>query len=141
MGYKGIFAKMFKNGLEIPDPTPLELPVNYTHPMSLNEMLGRMGGLSQDLADHGMESLEDAEDFDVDDDFDHNTPWEKEFDMALPDHLHEPLAARITKKRNEEMTNKRAKEKEQEETAKYRAERKKRFWSRSKRKTPKKNDP
>lgn len=63
-------AKYDKEGrCEIPDPTPVELPVGYEHPESLEAMIARMIRYESLRAEEaGLESFEEADDFDVSDD-------------------------------------------------------------------------
>lgn len=54
-------------GRELPDDTPLELPVGAKRPESMAEMIQRMvrTQLSQHAVSQGMESIDEANDFDV----------------------------------------------------------------------------
>lgn len=63
-------AKYDELGREIPDPTPVEMPVGFRHPPSLNDEIQRLirNELSQAAAAQGAETFEEADDFDVDDD-------------------------------------------------------------------------
>lgn len=63
-------AKFDKLGREIPDPTPVELPVGFRHPPSLADEIRRLVevNLSQAAQESGSESLDEASDFDVEDD-------------------------------------------------------------------------
>lgn len=57
------------NRSEIPDPTPVELPVGYEHPESLEAMIARMIRVEAHKSlGEGVESFEEADDFDVEDD-------------------------------------------------------------------------
>lgn len=54
------------NRLEIPDQTPVEMPLGYERPESLEQMIARMVRFQSDKAQrHGLESFEEADDFDV----------------------------------------------------------------------------
>lgn len=57
---------------EIPDNTPVEIPLGYKAPETLQEMIARMIRVEnmQQMAAKGMETFEEADDFDVDDDAD-----------------------------------------------------------------------
>lgn len=60
-----------KNGREIPDPDPIELPIGYSHPPSLAEMMARMLHNQRYMDAQraaGEETIEEAGDFDLDDD-------------------------------------------------------------------------
>nr|QJB20011.1 MAG: hypothetical protein [Microvirus sp.] len=76
-----------KNGEEVLDPTPIEVPIGLKKPMSLQEKMKLM--VRQEMSviaqANGMESFEEADDFDCDDDtFDAKTPWEEDFDPDVP---------------------------------------------------------
>lgn len=70
-------------GREIPDPTPMEPPLGYIKQPSLQDQI-RMMVLSEKLRleveSAGAETFEEADDFDVGDDYDPHSPWENEFD-------------------------------------------------------------
>lgn len=79
-------------GEELPDDTPLELPLRFKRPPSLQDQIKAMvrSVLSQAAADQGMESFEEADDFDVSDDIDlrsHHelTPMQEEARYAKQD--------------------------------------------------------
>lgn len=85
-------AKYDKQGrCEIPDPTPVELPVGYEHPESLEQMIARMIRFESARAEaEGLESFEEADDFDVSDDVvlvsDHQmTDMQEEYVHERPD--------------------------------------------------------
>lgn len=72
-------------GREIPDPTPIAMPVRTKRPLPLADQVARLVRSdlwNQALADDA-ETFAEADDFDVDDDFDPNTPYEVEFDPVL----------------------------------------------------------
>lgn len=57
------------NRMEIPDPRPVEMPIGYEHPEPLESMIARMVRLESERAgQQGLETFEEADDFDVDDD-------------------------------------------------------------------------
>lgn len=71
------------DGKEILDPTPLAPPVGYFRQPSLTEQIRQMvlsERLRQEAEAAGMESFEEADDFDVGDDFDPTSPYEQDFD-------------------------------------------------------------
>lgn len=74
-------AELDERGHEILDPTPLAMPLKFARPPSMAEMLQRYvrGYLSNQVADQGMETFEEADDFDVGDDFDPSSPFEEMF--------------------------------------------------------------
>lgn len=72
-------------GHEVPDPTPLEIPAGFKRPETLQEQIKRLirGSLSEYAEMHGHETFEEAEDFEVDDDFDPSSPFEVFFDPVI----------------------------------------------------------
>lgn len=82
-------------GQELPDPTPIAPPVGYIKQPSLSQLIREMVVREhQRLKSQGedYESPDEAEDFDVDDDFDPSSPWEENFDPleGAPDALRNP---------------------------------------------------
>lgn len=69
-------------GEELLDPTPLALPVDFVPPEPLNVLVARLlqHPTQSDLHAAGYETMEEADDFDIDDDFDPSTPYEEHFD-------------------------------------------------------------
>lgn len=67
-------------GREIPDPTPVEIPVhlNIRHSDHIRDIIRQE--LSRFAEDQGHETFEEADDFDCDDDFDPASPYEEFFD-------------------------------------------------------------
>lgn len=63
---------------EFPDDTPVEVPLNFRRPLTLQEEIQRLirNQMSQNAAAQGFESFEEANDFDVDDDADPFTQYE-----------------------------------------------------------------
>lgn len=78
-------VRLDEEGREIPDPTPIELPLGMKRPETLAEQVQRLvrNQVSQYAAIHGHETFEEAEDFDIEDDLDPSTPYELEFDPVL----------------------------------------------------------
>ncbi len=74
-----------KWGREIPDPTPMSLPVGFKIPETLDEQIQRLvrNQVSRNADEKGFETFDEAEDFDVDDEIDPNSPFEMEFDPVL----------------------------------------------------------
>lgn len=66
------------DGAEIPDPTPLEMPVGFERPPSLQEEMRMFlsRAVQDELASRGLDSFEDADDFAVDEDPPLESPWE-----------------------------------------------------------------
>lgn len=72
-------------GHEVPDPTPVTIPVSLRRSESMDERIARIvqHSLSTAAADQGMETFEEADDFDIPDDpIDPTTPYEQDFDLA-----------------------------------------------------------
>ena len=80
------FGKFFNaQGEYLPDPEPVAMPVGFERPPTLAEQVARLvrsNELARLAQSEGMETFEEADDFDVDDDFDPSTPWEQDFDLA-----------------------------------------------------------
>lgn len=100
--------RLTKDGREILDPTPINIPVGYRQPETLEQKIARMVAierLSQESAANGGETFEESLDFDVGDDIDPTTPWEVLADRE--DQLLEDLKLlRIAKKRVERVKKK-----------------------------------
>lgn len=80
-------AKLNENGHEILDPTPMAIPIGFKRPETLAEQIKRMvrsERLAQEAEAQGYETWEEADDFDVDDDFDPSSPYEQHFDTDIP---------------------------------------------------------
>jgi hypothetical protein len=79
------FAGLTDDGLELPDPTPVAIPVHLRVPESMDSRIARIvsHSLSKAAQEQGFETFEEADDFDIDDDpIDPETPWEKDHDLA-----------------------------------------------------------
>lgn len=66
------FKRHTKDGLEIPDPTPIEITVSE-RPLTLAEQIARFCAdpqLMKAAVNHGVDTFDEAEDFDVKDDGD-----------------------------------------------------------------------
>lgn len=80
-------AKYDKEGrVEIPDPTPVEIPLGYEAPETLEQMIARLvvaNDFRKSQEQQGMESFEEADDFDVEEDEFHSehemTPMQEEY--------------------------------------------------------------
>ncbi len=74
-------------GRETPDPTPLAPPIGHNPQPSLTQQIRdmvRSERLARDLEASGVETFEDADDFDVGDDYDPSSPYEEDFDPPVP---------------------------------------------------------
>lgn len=70
-------------GHEIPDPKPIAPPIGYNRQPSLAEQIRTMvrnEKLQADLDAAGYETFEEADDFDVGDDYDPRSPYEQQFE-------------------------------------------------------------
>lgn len=68
-------------GEELPDSTPIAKPVRFNRPGSTLDEIRRNLGLASKLAEQeGMETFEEADDFDVGDDFSRDHPFAQEVD-------------------------------------------------------------
>lgn len=73
-----------EKGWEHGDPEPMEIPAGFKRPETLQEQIKRLiKAASNEAAAMGLETFEEAEDFNVDDDFDPSTPYEVFFDPVL----------------------------------------------------------
>lgn len=65
------------NHAEVPDQTPVELPLGYRPPETLQAMIARLVRYESDNASkQGNETFEEADDFDCDDEGEINSPYE-----------------------------------------------------------------
>lgn len=80
-----------ENGAEVPDPTPHEPPIGYRPQPSMFEVIRdmiRQEKMRDALAEADLETPEEADDFDVGDDYDPTSPYEYDFDhVADPGEL------------------------------------------------------
>lgn len=70
-------------GREIPDPIPMAPPVGYRKQPSMAEIIReqiRGHRLAEEARAMGKETFEEADDFDVGDDYEPSSPWEEQFD-------------------------------------------------------------
>lgn len=65
-------------GRELPDPTPVEMPLNFKRPVPMAELIRRTirTELSRRAEQAGFESFDESDDFDVDDDVEPVSPYE-----------------------------------------------------------------
>lgn len=63
-------SKFNERGHELPDPTPVEVPIGFRRPLTLQEEIMRFvrREMSQIAEQQGFETFEESDDFDVDDD-------------------------------------------------------------------------
>lgn len=73
-----------KEGHEVPDPRPVSIPAGFQRPPSLQEQVRRLlPDMIRQQQEQEVETWEDANDFDVGDDFDPSSPWETIYDPTL----------------------------------------------------------
>lgn len=80
-------------GQEIMDPTPMSIPVNFKRPEPLGDMIRRLvrKQISEAAVAKGMESFDDADDFNIPDDpVDPLSPYEDEFEGDNKPAINEP---------------------------------------------------
>lgn len=82
LGGDGRRAVLDKNGSEVHDPRPDVIDMEAERPPSLQEMVKRLVQTERDLVDTGIETLEDANDFDIPEDpYDPDIPMESGFEV------------------------------------------------------------
>lgn len=73
-------------GQEMPDPTPMALPLGMSHHATLADMIQRMLRhqlMAQAATEEGFDTFEEGEDFDIEDDpLDPHTQYEKNFESS-----------------------------------------------------------
>lgn len=78
-------------GRELPDPTPMEPPLNYKRTPSLNEQIRdmiRSERLRQEVEAQGFETFEEADDFEMAEDPEPWAPYEEQFEPTPMQELH-----------------------------------------------------
>ncbi len=73
-------------GHEVPSDVPLTIPIGFSIPETLNEQVARLvrhHRFAEALGDAEGETFEEADDFDVGEDFDPSSPYEQVFDPIL----------------------------------------------------------
>lgn len=87
-----------KAGREHLDPTPMQPPLGYKRQPSLAEQIRtQVAAHHAALRDHEPESLEEADDFDIDDEVDPHSKWENDFEPSVKE-----LKARALQRQAEE---------------------------------------
>jgi len=84
------------------DPTPMSPPIGYVRAPSMIDRIRDMvrHEMSNAANEKGFESFEEAEDFDVDDEYDPASPWEMLFEPDTPQQMRERLEADLPKYRD-----------------------------------------
>lgn len=81
--YKSNMGRLDERGRELLDGRPMEPPVGYNPQPSLMEKIRKMvydAQIQRDLAKAGVETFDEANDFDVGDDYDPTSPWEQYYE-------------------------------------------------------------
>jgi hypothetical protein len=79
-------SKLTKDGAEILDPRPMEMPVGFEKPDSIQEIIRKLitdPAIRNDLDQAGIETFDEADDFEIEDD-EPISPHEDNFD---PQHI------------------------------------------------------
>lgn len=73
-------------GKEFPNPVPMESPIGFVPMKPLHEQIREMvlREIGSQAEINGMETPEEADDFEVGDDFDPSSPWELDFEPDQP---------------------------------------------------------
>ena len=73
-----------ENGHEVLDDTPIALPLRLSRPPSrLEELRSLLNVVNREALTNGQETFEEADDFNVGDDYDPRSPWELSADQEL----------------------------------------------------------
>lgn len=72
---------------EKPDNTPVAIPLRFTRPETIAQQVQRLvvTQFSQMAQAQGFESFEEADDFDIGDDYDPTSPYEQNFEVQTYD--------------------------------------------------------
>lgn len=76
-------SRLNERGEEIPDPRPVELPIGFERPESIQDMIRRLVQdpmIRQDLDSREVETFDEADDFETEDDGMPVSPHEETFD-------------------------------------------------------------
>nr|QJB20361.1 MAG: hypothetical protein [Microvirus sp.] len=82
-----LLNRLDENGHEVPDDTPVAMPVGFSRPPTLIETIRAVirTEVSQAAESQGMGSFDEEDDFDIDDEpADPTTPWEEVFEPDAP---------------------------------------------------------
>nr|QJB19852.1 MAG: hypothetical protein [Microvirus sp.] len=81
--YKSNLGRLDERGREVVDGRPMEPPVGYNPQPSLMEKIRKMvhdAQIQRDLEKAGAETFDEANDFDIGDDYDPTSPWEQYYE-------------------------------------------------------------
>lgn len=92
-------AKYNDLGQEIPDPTPVAMPLGYERPESMESMIARMVRLhiSKQAQEDGFETFEEAEDFYAEDDDEELPQTQYQFNDMQEEYLVRPPKKEVVK--------------------------------------------
>lgn len=93
--HKSNTGRLDSRGRELLDGRPMEPPVGYVKRPSLTEQIRAMvreHAFQQALEANGVETFEEAEDFDIGDDYDPSSPYEEYFEPTPNEALIQPPA-------------------------------------------------
>lgn len=92
-------AKYNDLGQEIPDPTPVAMPIGYERPESMESMIARMVRIhiSKQAQEDGFESFEEAEDFYAEDDDEELPQSQYQFNDMQEEYLVRPPKKEVVK--------------------------------------------
>lgn len=76
-------ARLDEHGWELLDGTPVSLPSGMKRPDTLQEQIRRMIRTAVDAGNNDVDNWEEANDFDVADDFDPSSPFETQYDPVI----------------------------------------------------------
>lgn len=77
-------GEVSRRGMEVPDPRPVAIPAGFKRPETLSEQVRRLVRMERLNGDEEVdESWDEANDFDIGDDFDPKSPWETMWDQDL----------------------------------------------------------
>lgn len=75
-----------KIGVEYPNPTPMEPPIGFVPYEPIHEQIRRMvlRELHSQAGEEEYDTPEEADDFEIGDDYDPQSPWEEQFEPTMP---------------------------------------------------------
>ena len=80
-----------ERGHEVLDDTPVAVPLRWSRPAStLDQIRAQLKIISREAEQNGNETFQEADDFEIGDDYDPRSPWELSIDQEL--HTESPVA-------------------------------------------------
>lgn len=90
-GSNNQYAKLYKDGCEVPDPRPIAIPVGFKSPESIAQTVARLVkniDIQRELRRQGRETFEEANDFDIPgEELDPKSKWEEDYEGAFDDEI------------------------------------------------------